>query len=1257
MASWPPLKNFAFNLYVTIRDADGDPITTGTLSSVISLDGASAVAGPTPTFITSGEGQIEVALTSGNMNADAIIVHIKSDAAGAKTAQATLYTVARQIDDLAFPVVSGRGIDVLATGEVGLDLGNVTGVLGNANVGWIDGNNRTDVGQFLGNAVVISTGLPDVNVAAQDNIDFGATQKLSLNIEADNAIETYHLDHLLAVTYDPAVKPGAADALLNELVESDAGVSRFTANALEQIWTVGTRILTAATNITSTGGTTFTQTGDSFLRIGVAGVSLSDLGGMSTAMQAEVNTQADLAITTYGLDNLVFKAAVAVEIADDSIIAQMVADDATADWDTFDNTTDSLEAIRIQGDAAWTTGGGSGLTALASGTAVAGTASTIDLADAETFADNELNGNVINIHAGTGAGQSRVIKSNTLANDRCTVVPNWTTTPSSDSQYEIVQGSVNLDMILLDEQSVADLKDFADAGYDPGTSKVQGVVLVDTTAVNTDVRGTDNAALASVVGTLADAAAADEVTSADTLVAYTKQLINILVGAPGIVTLKAAAAPASGVSLSEMIRSIYDDTNSLDATKIPDTLSLANINTQVDTAIVTYGLDHLVFTSVIGADIADDSIIAFLVSKEVVADWDDFDNTTDSLQAIRDRGDTDWITGAGGTGLSSLASGTARAGGTSTTILLATAETFLDDELNGNVINILTGTGAGQSRVITLNVASSDTVTVFPALITNPDATSTYEIVQGSSNLAAISLDGSSADNLELDYDGTGYAKANSTIGTVTANTDLVSATDVWAAGTRVLTAATNITSTGGTTFTQTGDAFLRIGVAGASLTDLGGMSTGMLAEVQSAVEDALVARNIIMLTTTINTLASQTSFTLVAGSTDADTYTNCMIVITDASTATQKAIGFIDAYDITTRTVTLLTDPGIFVMATGDFVDIIPLSAEQLFALATGAITAATFAGGAIDSAALNTTAVNEIRDSILSDSTPFAGANIAELDASNLPADIDSIVNVTVIFSGVADSGSTTTLVDAALTEGDTDYWKGNSVKFTDGTIVGQTRLITGFNFTTNTLTFAPATTQAVATHTYEIIPGTRSDVNSWLGTAVATPTVGGVPEVDLTHMEGVTQSVTDLKDFADAGYDPGSNKITGCVLTDTVTTLNGHTVQTGDSFARIGAAGVSLTDLGGMSTSMKAEINVEAKDVLFTDTIAELTQGVPATTPTIATAIMLPYMGLRNRHDVDETSGFREIYDNAGVVITKKAQTDDGSIYSEALMETGP
>jgi hypothetical protein len=52
--------------------------------------------------------------------------------------------------------------------------------------------------------------------------------------EVNDALVALHLDHLLATDYDPASKPGVATALLNELVESDGGVARFTTNALEQ---------------------------------------------------------------------------------------------------------------------------------------------------------------------------------------------------------------------------------------------------------------------------------------------------------------------------------------------------------------------------------------------------------------------------------------------------------------------------------------------------------------------------------------------------------------------------------------------------------------------------------------------------------------------------------------------------------------------------------------------------------------------------------------------------------------------------------------------------------------------------------------------------------------------------------------------------------------------------------------------------------------------------------------------------------------
>jgi len=70
---------------------------------------------------------------------------------------------------------------------------------------------------------------------------------------------------------------------------------------------------------------------------------------------------------------------------------------------------------------------------------------------------------------------------------------------------------------------------------------------------------------------------------------------------------------------------------------------------------------------------------------------------------------------------------------------------------------------------------------------------------------------------------------------------------------------------------------------------------------------------------TTIATLASQTSFTLTAGSADDDAYNKLTIVVEDASTSTQKCTGRIADYTGATKTVTLVEDPGIFTMAATD--------------------------------------------------------------------------------------------------------------------------------------------------------------------------------------------------------------------------------------------------------------------------------------------------------------------------------------------------
>lgn len=122
---------------------------------------------------------------------------------------------------------------------------------------------------------------------------------------------------------------------------------------------------------------------------------------------------------------------------------------------------------------------------------------------------------------------------------------------------------------------------------------------------------------------------------------------------------------------------------------------------------------------------------------------------------------------------------------------------------------------------------------------------------------------------------------------------------------------------------------------------------------------------------------------------------------------------------------------------------------------IANGAIDAATFAAGAIDATAIATDAIGS--------------AQLSQAAANKI---IQAV-------SGTADSGSTTTVVDAERTEADTDYWKGSFICFTSGTISGQVRRITAFNAATDTITFAPATTQAVGTNTYIILRSSFAEI----------------------------------------------------------------------------------------------------------------------------------------------------------------------------------
>jgi hypothetical protein len=94
--------------------------------------------------------------------------------------------------------------------------------------------------------------------------------------------------------------------------------------------------------------------------------------------------------------------------------------------------------------------------------------------------------------------------------------------------------------------------------------------------------------------------------------------------------------------------------------------------------------------------------------------------------------------------------------------------------------------------------------------------------------------------------------------------------------------------------------------------------------EIHSGTEMARLARAVYLVDTTIATLATQTSFTLTAGSADNDAYNGMAFVFTDATTSTQKGVAFCSDYVGSTKTVTLEAAP-IFTIATSDLVTIAP--------------------------------------------------------------------------------------------------------------------------------------------------------------------------------------------------------------------------------------------------------------------------------------------------------------------------------------------
>lgn len=192
------------------------------------------------------------------------------------------------------------------------------------------------------------------------------------------------------------------------------------------------------------------------------------------------------------------------------------------------------------------------------------------------------------------------------------------------------------------------------------------------------------------------------------------------------------------------------------------------------------------------------------------------------------------------------------------------------------------------------------------------------------------------------------------------------------------------------------------------------------------------------------------------------------------------------------------------------------------------------------------------------------YAGATGASVTITGLAVTDIEIYKGTSMTQRSSDAGYTLLDTDGIDIDGVTGI-HGFSIDLSDNTDAGfyaagsfYAVVVSAITVDSQTVNFVAATFRIVAA---ESIAGTpKADVSAWLGTAAATPTVAGVPEVDLTHVAGATTDVSALATNVAA------------ILVDTGTTLDG----------RIPAAlvgGRMDANVGAISADATAADNAEA------------------------------------------------------------------------------
>lgn len=194
-------------------------------------------------------------------------------------------------------------------------------------------------------------------------------------------------------------------------------------------------------------------------------------------------------------------------------------------------------------------------------------------------------------------------------------------------------------------------------------------------------------------------------------------------------------------------------------------------------------------------------------------------------------------------------------------------------------------------------------------------------------------------------------------------------------------------------------------------------------------------------------------------------------------------------------------------------------------------------------------------------------------------------------------------------------------------------------------------------------------KADVNAEVDTALAdvnldhlVGTADGIPAVPAgTFLDQIMDDGTETYDRTtdslqairdnQASAGPSAGAIADAVWDEAT---SGHNAD--GSFGELAAEILSTVE--GLPSA--AEVNAEVVDALSTDTIAELGEGEPPTTPTLTQALMLLYMALRNASETERTGAttlLRKIRNAAGTVIAQGSMTQSSTSLNQGTLEAPP